>query len=127
MSLSVERWSWPDVPKDEWGPKGWNWLHVLAINYPPAPTLPAARLTFRRIWNFAAHLPCIECRWHATRHILRHPPDLSGTEALQAWVWAFHNAVNARLGKPQVPFERYLRLYADELCLANWTAGCSLR
>lgn len=134
MSLSTGRWTWPDVPplwlprarKSEWGPKAWNWLHLLAINYPPRPTLADARLAARHVWRFVAGLPCAECRLHAVWHLRRRPPALAGTEALQAWVWAFHNAVNVRLGKRPLLFEEYLEIYSDELCWAAWSTGCQL-
>lgn len=122
--MSVEQRNGPGVPKAEWGPKEWNRLHVLAINYPQDPTWGTARVTFRRIWGSVSRLPCPTCRMHGIRYITRNPPDLSGTEALQAWMWRFHNAVNALLDKPLASFQDYLRFYADELCWANWSAGC---
>jgi hypothetical protein len=99
---------------------------VTAINYPPNPTTVDARVAFRRIWTFVSRLPCAECRDHATRFVLQNPPNLASTYALQAWVWKFHNAVNLRLGKPLIPYEEYQRLYADEICWANWSSGCSI-
>jgi FAD-linked sulfhydryl oxidase len=121
---SWRRWLPPGVPKREWGPRAWNWLHLTAINYPSEPTREEARLAFRRIWDFTQNLPCVECRAHATASLLRRPPDLASSVALQAWVWGFHNEVNARLGKPAVSYEEYTRLYADEICWANWHEGC---
>lgn len=126
MDLEQKGWAWPALPKREWGPRGWNWLHVTAINYPPSPTLTDARVAFRRIWTFVSHLPCAECRNHATRFVRQNPPNLASTYALQAWVWKFHNAVNLRLGNPLIPYEEYQRLYADEICWANWSSGCDI-
>jgi mitochondrial FAD-linked sulfhydryl oxidase len=122
--MAFRTWRWPNAPKNEWGPKGWNWLHTLAINYPQNPTQGEGRVAYRRIWDFITHLPCAECLEHAARFVARRPPDLSSTHALQAWVWGFHNAVNARLGKRLVSYEEYSAAYADELCWANWHAGC---
>ena len=119
-----EIWVWPPSPKKTWGPRGWNWLHVLAISYPAAPTLEEGRVAFRRIWNFVNNLPCPECRYHATRYVFQHPPDLSGTYALQSWVWEFHNAVNRRLGKKEISYSEYLAVYSNEICWANWSEGC---
>jgi FAD-linked sulfhydryl oxidase len=123
MDLEQKGWAWPNVPKQEWGPRGWNWLHLVAINYPPEPSLPDARATFRRIWTFVTRLPCAECRRHASAFVLQHPPDLASTYTLQAWAWNFHNIVNVRLGKPAVSYEDYLRTYANDICRAdinNW-------
>ncbi len=124
---ALEKWVWPNVTKDKWGPPGWNWLHELAIEYPAEPTPEDAQTAYRRIWNFAIHLPCGECQMHATTYIKTNPPNLTSTEALQAWVWRFHNSVNRRLGKREVAYEEYQAIYADEICRALWSVGCSVR
>ncbi len=112
--------AWPRMPKQDWGPRGWNWLHQLAINYPRrAPTREEARLAFRRIWTFVTHLPCEECRRHATAYVVKYPPNLRSTVELQSWAWEFHNAVNRRLGKPEMSYDDYLRTYAEEIHWAN--------
>lgn len=117
-------WRWPNVSKKQWGPPGWRWLHTTAINYPRAPTRADAQATFRRVWDFVSNLPCEECRRHATHYVTSNPPNLASSDAFQEWAWRFHNAANARLGKPLVSFEEYRRLYARELCRANPGAGC---
>jgi FAD-linked sulfhydryl oxidase len=127
VPAAPEIWQWPNVPKGSWGPRGWNWLHILAINYPETATREDARVAFRRIWNFVTHLPCDDCRFHAVLFVRRRPPGLAGSVALQIWVWRFHNAVNARLDKRLVSYDEYLKRYADELCWANWGAGCEAR
>ena len=114
----------PVMTKDQWGPRGWDWLHTTAIGYAHEPTDLEKRAMFYRIWNFVSHLPCAECRGHATRYVAAAPPDLGDTYALQAWAWKFHNAVNARLGKRLVSYEEYQRLYADQLCWTEWGPGC---
>jgi len=124
--MSAIKWR-HNVPKKEWGPRGWNWLHMVAISYPSNPTITDARATFRRIWNHAAGLPCPECKGHAVQYIINNPPDLKNTHALQAWVWKFHNAVNVRLKKPVMSFEDYLESYADEICWSSLPLGsCSM-
>jgi hypothetical protein len=127
MNIEQEGWAWPNLPKKEWGPRGWNWLHVTAINYPLSPTPVDARTALRRIWDFVTHLPCRECREHSTRFVLQNPPNLASAHALEGWVWNFHNTVNYRLGKAFVPYEEYQRIYADEICWANWSSGCGLQ
>ena len=126
MNLEHNGWAWPRIPKWEWGPRGWKWLHVTAINYPLKPTLTDASIAHRRIWNFVANLPCPECRDHATRFFHQRPPVLLSAGDLQVWVWRFHNAVNLRLGKPLASYGDYLRLYADEICWANWGGQCRI-
>jgi hypothetical protein len=118
--MSETHWKWSNVPKTAWGPRGWHWLHVTAINYSQEPTLHDARETFNRIWRFVTQLPCVECRTHAVAYVREHPPNLKDTHALQSWVWRFHNAVNLRLKKPVFPFEAYQQLYSDEIEWASW-------
>lgn len=109
------RWVWPDRPKSWWGPRAWNWLHSLGIYFPEDPSPEEKRAALARIHRFVADLPCHECATHATAYIRRTPPDVESSEALQSWAWAFHNAVNARLGKPPLSFAKYRRLYAEEI------------
>jgi mitochondrial FAD-linked sulfhydryl oxidase len=117
--MSLERWIWPPLAKNEWGPRGWNWLHTVACQYPAKPTSANVRMTSQRIWNFINHLPCAECRVHATEYIRGHPPTLESTYSLQSWAWTFHNYVNRRLGKPTISYDEYQKLYSDEICNAN--------
>jgi hypothetical protein len=111
---SLERggWNWPLLPLHVWGPLGWDWLHVAAARYPTSPSPEEARRAFRRIWAFVTRLPCAACREHATRYVLRQPPILTSSSLLQVWAWRFHNAVNARLQKPLLPFETFRARWA---------------
>lgn len=116
-------WNWPNAPKAVWGRLGWKWLHETAIDYPLDPTPQEAAAVALRLRSFAAHLPCGECRGHATAYLAKNPPALSNTYALQSWAWRFHNAVNKRLGKPVITYEMYCRIYARELENAAWKFG----
>lgn len=120
----LEKWAWPNAPITEWGPRGWRWLHVTAINYARYPSMAEGRIAFRRIWNFIENLPCADCRAHGLAYVIQHPPDLTDSDALQRWMWAFHNSVNTRLKKAVVSFEEYRGVYADEICWAHWGRGC---
>lgn len=44
-------------------------------------------------------LPCGECSRHAKAYLADHPPYFTAADYF-AWTVAFHNAVNARLGRP---------------------------
>jgi mitochondrial FAD-linked sulfhydryl oxidase len=100
----LEVWDWPEMPRRQWGPIAWGWLHRVAEEYPDRPTKAEANNAGLRLKNFFDGLPCPECKKHAYRYLLRNPPDLSGNEAFRMWAWRFHNAVNARLGKRLVAF-----------------------
>lgn len=103
------------VPKSEWGPPGWRWLHLEAINYPAAPDEKLKMAMFLRFWAFIQSLPCAECHSHAMEYIRAYPPDFSGSKGFQKWVWRFHNAVNHRLGKPLMSSEKYQDTYKEEI------------
>jgi hypothetical protein len=119
MEYEQNGWAWPRLPIQAWGPKGWSWLHGVAIGYPAEPTSANARATYDRILRFLTQLPCADCRAHALRYFIHTPPDLTSSLALQSWAWGFHNAVNQRLGKPAFAYAAYQRQYADDI---SWAA-----
>lgn len=108
------------VPKQEWGPPRWYWLHTQAINYPVSPTDEDKATMFALFWAFVRTLPCEECRGHATGYARAYPPDFSGSEGLQTWAWRFHNAANKRLGKEVMPAAEYTKKYSEELAERYW-------
>ena len=103
------------MTKEQWGPRGWAWLHTLAIYYSANPTPQEQRAMFARFWSFIQKLPCPECRLHTIKYARAYPPDFSGSAGFQTWVWRFHNAVNFRLDKPLITSEEYNDIYADDL------------
>lgn len=111
---------WKGLPKATWGPLGWTWLHMLAINFPTSPTEDEQRSTHLRIWRFLSALPCGDCIRHATMYYFQHPPDVTNSLSLQTWVWNFHNTVNRRLGKPILTYPEYMRIYFDEISQAQF-------
>lgn len=115
-------WAWPDRPFEEWTRAAWNWLHCTGIFLPEEPSPEEARAACARIHNFVRTLPCQRCAVHAGSYVARHPPDCAGSEALQRWAWGFHNAVNARLKKPELSYEGYRALYAEEILWARLMA-----
>jgi FAD-linked sulfhydryl oxidase len=127
MSLSIKDETLRKSPlwtKDVWGPKGWRWLHILAIDYPAKPTAADMRRTAFRIHKFLDNLPCVICSTHAKEYYKKYPLRLGSSHQLQVWVWQFHNAVNLRLDKPYVTYKEYLKLYMSEICWASWSQQC---
>jgi hypothetical protein len=125
--MCPEKWTWPaNIPLEEWGRRGWRWLHITAINYSRFPSADESRIVYRRIWNFVRGLPCDNCCSHGLAYLIRYPPDLRNSESLQRWMHDFHNSVNTRLKKPTISFEEYRGLYADEICWAYSGGGCSI-
>ena len=114
--------SWDQMPKREWGPRAWHWLHNMAITYSDNPTLADKQMAYRRIYKFIEGLPCEECRRHSMQYISAVPPDYTDSHTLQIWVWTFHNSVNKRLGRPIFTLEEYKHMYLSERCWAHWSA-----
>lgn len=73
-----------------------------------AASLPSGTLSAEQR-NNAAELvaligrlyPCDECRTHWQALVAVEPPETDTGEALSRWLCRMHNAVNARLGKPE--------------------------
>jgi hypothetical protein len=61
--------------------------------------------------TIAGRLPCGACRADWIAYVAANPPDFGEEWAL--WTWRAHNAVNEKLGKPEMPLEEFRRLYPN--------------
>ncbi len=89
-----------------WGPRAWELLHAIGWRAGRRP-IPRLQIDEQRevLW-LLAHLeyiiPCPECKMHIVQYRKRNGlPDKSSDVA--QWLWAFHEAVNERLGKGNGP------------------------
>ena len=102
----------PDYPEsDHWGPVLWTILHALAQKGGKA-LFALSRDDERRQWilmlqTLPKMIPCAMCREHSQAWIQSHPIAIIKTIPydklgpwLVDWVYDFHEAVNARVGKP---------------------------
>lgn len=99
------------------GPGAWVAIHVTAIK----SVTPAKREFFCDfIRDLTSSLPCEDCRKHAVKYVKDFPPEryLEEKDGLFRWSWIFHNAVNRRLGKPEVAYDTAYKIYAtdDQVC-----------
>ncbi len=101
--------------KDVWGPREWMKAHHYAIAYPDAPSAPEKIRGHLWLWGWIQGLPCPECLSHATEYARRFPPRLDSSSSLQTWLWKMHNAVNRRLGKPEMSPVEYRQVYGAEI------------
>ncbi len=97
-------------PLAVWGPRRWRKLHAFGADYPEAapPAVQASAFVF---FNRELRLPCHACVEHVKQHLRSHPITYAGRAALQRWLWAFHNAVNAQTGKPFFPWAAYVEAW----------------
>lgn len=85
-----------------WGKSFWDTLHYAAAGFPAAPTEERKESATKFFSTFAEVLPCNECRDHATAYVKAKPPAVSSKDDLLKWTLDFHNAVNVKLGMPQM-------------------------
>jgi len=109
----------PSMSKTTWGRAGWMYLHAVAWNFPLNPTRADRANALAYVRALMRTVPCPECARDFRALVL---PDLYGNvdspifasraafaRATNRW----HNAVNAKLGKDQVPFERVRAWFGD--------------
>lgn len=89
------------------GQAKWKELHLYALTERPTELGRVAWLA-----NFAASVPCGECR-HSWKRLVRNNPLSQKASADQFWQWTVdrHNDVNAKLGKPMLTYEEAKPLY----------------
>jgi hypothetical protein len=85
-----------------WGKSFWDTLHYAAAGYPVSPSDERQKSATMFFSSFADVLPCNECRDHATAYVKAKPPSVTSKDALLKWTLDFHNAVNVKLGMPQL-------------------------
>ena len=69
--------------------------------------------------RFAGRIPCGDCRKHWKELLAQSPPDFEawsaspdGKTSYARWTWTIHNAINAKLNKPQISWEQAVLLHA---------------
>ena len=82
----------------------WGTMHLAALGSPQkfeASDVSAYSTFYKQIPNV---IPCQSCGTHLEQiyQLLPIEPALSGSEALFEWTVEVHNAVNRRLGKPEI-------------------------
>lgn len=110
--------------KDEWGPPGWNWIHIFTIRYPIHPTEEDKKYAMSTLRQFVDTLPCVECKKHAAIYINSNPPNLQNTYSFREWARNFHNMVNLRLRKRCISYEEFRELYSEEIGWAECGVNC---
>lgn len=103
------------------GPGTWNLLHRVSFKARNRQQqLSFIELTKETCYGFS----CGTCKGHCTEYIKNHPleeyldvlVDINGeliAIGMFVWTWKFHNAVNARIGKPIMSWETAYNLYSD--------------
>lgn len=98
-----------------WGPKGWFFLHSIALNYPKNPTDHDKR-NFKQFFESIQYvLPCPQCAQHYSENLQKNPidPQLKDNISLNKWLVEMHNLVNRHYYKPTITYEDFLKNYKD--------------
>ncbi len=88
-----------------WGPIAWKLLHAIGARAGKPIKKMEKDEQREALWllsNLETIIPCVECRQHILAYKKQHglPQESS---LIGAWLWAFHEAVNERLGKGEGP------------------------
>jgi hypothetical protein len=82
------------------GPKLWAALHQRALGFVPA----RAALQLGWLKAFARQISCGDCRLFYVQWLRANPPVLTTSETFFDWTVDMHNAVNSKLGKPELSY-----------------------
>lgn len=96
----------------------WYTIHLMAKE---ATTDRGKEAFIVLMHNLAKSYWCEKCRRHINEYLQQHPiqlfwhyRDVDGNEiGMFKWAWSFHNAVNRRLGKAEVPWETARAAYYE--------------
>jgi hypothetical protein len=103
------------------GPGHWNIIHRKAFG---ARTVEKQQEFVSFMKEVCSGFPCTVCRGHCADYITNHPmEEYVGSKVevkgevlpigLFVWTVVFHNAVNARLGKPIMAWTTAYEMYSD--------------
>ena len=111
----------------EWGPAGWTFLHCVGFAYPERATVEERQRMYAFLASVGSVLPCRRCRSHCDAYVRSHvrgtsAPCLAGREEVSMFLVEMHNDVNARLGKPRLPYEEVKAMYYQSSG-ASWVDG----
>lgn len=104
------------------GPGHWNIIHRRSYN----ARTHAQQVQFIDFMHEVCEgFPCTVCKGHCVEYIKNHPledyidqtVEIAGTQlvlGLFIWTWKFHNAVNARIGKPIMSWDTAYGIYSGK-------------
>lgn len=103
----------PGISLEDWGPSGWDVLHVFAHTAPRE--LTAEQVSEYRTFfeHFARLLPCSRCRTHFQRFLASRMTDeaLATRHGMVTLMNDAHNEINASHGKKTYSLPEHYRVY----------------
>lgn len=95
-----------DHKRKTWGEGIWIAKHLDAVE---ANTPVKSSLFCGQFRHICMNLPCPECSKDALTYLQNNPPEKSPDVFI--WLYEFHNHVNRKLGKAEMPFVEARNLY----------------
>lgn len=96
---------------DIWGKYGWNFIHLITLDYPQHPT-DSDKTNYRNFFYALIYvLPCAKCKHNLAKNISNFPLTdniLSNRSSFVKWGIQIHNIVNNHLGKPVLSYKEAL-------------------
>lgn len=92
---------------DIWGKHGWNFIHLVTLEYPVNPTDNDKQKYYQYFHSLQYVLPCDKCRYNLGSHLKKYPLTdevLSGRGNLVKWGIDLHNIVNYYTGKKMLTY-----------------------
>ena len=100
------------MSKSVWGPPTWKLLHCMVIKAKDIMNPSQIQDLKNLIERIVTNLPCPICSGHAIAYFKKnHYTRVHTLSQLRMFIFLFHNSVNQRLDKPQMPYEEHLLLY----------------
>lgn len=105
----------PLRPKTHWGPALWSFLHTITVIDHEESSVRHTQVDSVLMILQTLVTPCYKC----TKHWKEFMESLSELNiydrmALFHAVWAFHNTVNVKLGKPEIPYDAAVRTWCRD-------------
>lgn len=105
------------------GPGSWFTIHSMAACISDENE---KKCVIKVIRHLQKSFPCGDCRGHFGTYLDKNPPEMTlggSLDSLFVWTVNFHNAVNYRLGKPQVSVEEARKIFYEdsEFCMKDCT------
>lgn len=97
-----------------WGPEGWWFIHLTALNYPLKPTKKDKENYLKFFESLKDTLPCEGCAFNFGEKLKKTPPKLESREALFKWTVDVHNEVNESNKKPKLSYEEAFKKIAEK-------------
>lgn len=124
--MSRSNWTVPPTPDKETIKKilrgTWDAIHKTAAWFDlvcPLTLTEKQHLFGSQVRYQIDNLVCGDCVPHGQEYVRENPPE---KEIPSIWAWRYHNAVDRRLGKPEMDWNTYKEIYLVEhpkICSAD--------